>query len=797
MGVFLALGCGFAARAQESERQVLRVWTGDRLVIQELARREAHVMVYREKGLVVVETDASTADLLRSMGVKYEVDAAATAEINRVRIGAPGQKTIPGFSCYRTVAETNARLTQLVTQYPSLASVVDIGDSWERVDPVISGDGDDLRVIKLTNSATPGPKPVLFVMTAIHAREYTPGELGMRFVEYLLTGYGTNADATAILDHNEVHVLVQSNPDGRRKAETGLSWRKNTNTGYCGVTSNSRGADLNRNFSFKWGQAQGGGGSSTNPCDTDFRGPAPQSEPEVSAVDNYIASIFPDQRGNAITDPAPADAQGVFLDIHSYSQLVLWPWGWTNTGVAGIAPNASALETLGRRFAWFNSYTPEQANELYATDGTTDDNAYGELGVAAYTFELGTAFFQDCASFENAIYPTNLQALIYAAKVARAPYLWPAGPEATNVQASPPLAFAGDSVRLSASTTDTRFNQTNGGAQTIHSIAAANAYVGTPPWQAGAVALALNADDGVFNASIEGVNGNINTTGLGLGRHLVYVQARDSNNSIGPVSAALVNIVDPATHGTLQGTVRAVQGGTPLAATVQASSYGAQSNGTTGAYLHRLPAGTHALTVSAPHYEPASFTGIVVGAGGTINQDVNLYSLCTRLSENAENGVGTWTTQGTPAWGIANASGLMTTRFWTESVSGNYGNNANVSLISPVFDMTGYTNAVLSFDNVCDTEATFDFGIVEVSANGGTNWTEVFRCSGDASLQQRSINLPQIANVAQARLRLRFTSDSSQTAPGWAVDNMLIEAGGSACRATQGTPDALFGNGFE
>jgi hypothetical protein len=387
--------------------------------------------------------------------------------------------------------------------------------------------------------------------------------------------------------------------------------------------------------------------------------------------------------------------------------------------------------------------------------------------------------------------------LIYAAKVARAPYQLPAGPEATDVLITPPLAFAGDQVRLTGTLSDARFNQTNGGAQVVHSIAAAHAYAGTPPWQAGAVAQPLSADDGAFNASSERVSRNIDTSGFGLGRHVLYVQGSDSNNSLGPVSAALIQIVDPATHGTLQGTVRAVQSGAPLAATVQASSYVAQSQANNGTYVHRLPAGTHTLSVSAPGYEPASFSGVAINAGSAVNQDVNLYSLCTRLSENAENGVGSWTTQGTPAWGIANASGLMTSRFWTESVSGNYGNNANLSLISPTFAMTGYDNAVLSFDTVCDTEAGFDFGIVEISANGGTNWTEVFRCSGDTTLQRRTVNLPQIANAAQARMRFRFTSDGGVTAPGWAVDNILVEAGGATCRATQGSPDALFGNGFE
>ena len=47
------------------------------------------------------------------------------------------------------------------------------------------------------------------------------------------------------------------------------------------------------------------------------------------------------------------------------------------------APNGTALQTLGRKFAYFNNYEPMQSIGLYPTDGTTEDFAYGELGLAA------------------------------------------------------------------------------------------------------------------------------------------------------------------------------------------------------------------------------------------------------------------------------------------------------------------------------------------------------------------------------------------------------------------------------
>ena len=105
--------------------------------------------------------------------------------------------------------------------------------------------------------------------------------------------------------------MLQANPDGRKKAEGGLSWRKNTNQAYCGATSNSRGADLNRNFSFYWNSCTPAQACSSNaPCNLTYHGPSAASEPETQAVQTYMTSIFPDQRGEPLTSPAPADASG-------------------------------------------------------------------------------------------------------------------------------------------------------------------------------------------------------------------------------------------------------------------------------------------------------------------------------------------------------------------------------------------------------------------------------------------------------------------------------------------------------
>jgi carboxypeptidase T len=453
------------------------------------------------------------------------------------RAAAAVAATIPNFPCYETVEETFNQAQGFVTSKPALASWIDVGDSWEKTAGL---GGYDIKVLKLTNSAIAGSKPKLFVNSAIHAREYTTAPMNLEFARWLVNGYGVNADATWILDHHEVHLMLQTNPDGRKRAEAGLSWRKNTNQAYCGATSNTRGADLNRNFSFTF-NSTGGLGSSSNQCDLTYRGASAASEPETQAVEAYVRSLWPDQRGPNLTDAAPRTNSGIHIDLHSYSQLVLWSWGVT-TAPAG---NGVDLQTLGRKLAFFNGYTPQQAVGLYPTDGTTDAVSYGELGVAAFVIEMGTSFFQSCSSYTSTIKPSNLNALIYAAKVVRTPYITPSGPDISAVAlggvASTTGVQVGVSVNLTGTATSIRYNNTNG-TQATQNIAAAEYYIDTPPWVSGAIATALVATDGAFNSKTEAIKGTLSTSGLSVGKHVVYVRSQDVTGNWGAFSAVFLQV---------------------------------------------------------------------------------------------------------------------------------------------------------------------------------------------------------------------------------------------------------------
>ncbi|MDY7225424.1 M14 family metallopeptidase [Hyalangium rubrum] len=440
---------------------------------------------------------------------------------------------ISGYACYRTMNETNTTMAQLAATYPNLAEWKDIGDTWDKL-TAGGNPGDDLRVLVLTNKSIPGPKPRFFLMGAIHAREYTTAELAARFAEQVASRYGTDADATWLLDHHELHVVVQSNPDGRRIAETGLSKRKNTNNTQGSCTTTTYGVDLNRNSSFDWG----GAGASTSYCNDTYRGRSSASEPETQALENYILSLFPDQRGPNSTDPAPADATGLMISLHSYGGYVLYPWGSTTTA----PPNATQLRTLGRKFNYFNGYQACQvASCLYAATGSTDAFAYGRLGVASYTFEMGGAFFESCTTFENTIVPKNMPALWYAFKAARRPYQVAAGPDSISLTLSASTVPAGTTVTLTAQANDTRYG-TNGGTEASQAIAAARYTLDSPSWVAGTPTYAMSPTDGAFNSTLESVRATVFTSGLTPGRHTLFVESQDASGNWGVPTAIFFNV---------------------------------------------------------------------------------------------------------------------------------------------------------------------------------------------------------------------------------------------------------------
>lgn len=497
--------------------------------VQRFLKLGLDVLETRSGDDLFILTTPAEVDQLRIDGWAIRIDADHSATLQRQRQGQPAPAPAPSAprgslfrAGYRTVAEMRDLLDERAAQYPDLAEVFVYGASWERLTGGPTA-GHDLFGITLTNKQRPGPKPTFFLMAAIHARELSTSELALRFVDYLLANYGIDGDATWLLDEHAIVVVPVVNPDGRVLAEAGYLQRKNTDTTYGQCPVPRFGVDLNRNSSFKWGTVNG---PTESPCSETYPAPAAASEPETAAVQSLIQSLFPDQRGPGDGDPAPANATGTFITLHSFGDLVLWPWGWTSA----LAPNAADLTAIGQKFAAYNGFTPQQSIDLYPTSGTTDDWAYGQLGIAAFTFEVGGGsgacggFFPDFSCLDGgadgAFWPRNLPAFLYAARIARTPYALAHGPTPEAATASlRPDGRVDLRVRL---------DDVSDGGQPI---AAAEYYVDAPPWSGG-TAIAMTSADGSFDSAVEVA---VATIGPLAAKHLIFARGRDSSGAWGPV----------------------------------------------------------------------------------------------------------------------------------------------------------------------------------------------------------------------------------------------------------------------
>lgn len=474
-------------------------------------------------------------EAVEALGYRVETDHRKTADLNaflaidRQAWAQRGPGGIPGYSCYRTVDETQNDLSSLATNYPDLAQWQVIGETWRKANGITGGD--DLHVLVIGNQNSPHPRAPLVIMAAQHARELVTAESATRFAEWLVLNYASDATARWLLDHREIHIIAQQNPDGRREVELGTSmWRKNANQNAC--PGGTVGVDLNRNSSEYWGSF-----SSPDSCSQTYRGTVAASEPETQAVQQYLDLVFDDFRDN-LSDPVPDTAEGIFLSLHSFSELILFPWEGSGGGTGNNAPNHNQLAWLGRKLGFFTGYQVGR-DILYSAGGTMTDYAHGALGVAAYTYEIGTSFQQSCTSFESTIWPDIFQSLVYTAKAAEQPYLAPSGPDVVAASA----VYDGQQERLMVQglADDTRYAR--GGVteapanDPVHDIQTVTASLDLPPalaTTAYALTLQENGTTASFAADLV-----LDELDLSVPR-LLFIQATNSENQVGVPEAVWI-----------------------------------------------------------------------------------------------------------------------------------------------------------------------------------------------------------------------------------------------------------------
>ncbi|GGP55278.1 M14 family zinc carboxypeptidase [Saccharothrix coeruleofusca] len=400
---------------------------------QALFEQGFDVMEHRDGDSLFVLGDAGTRTALERAGFKATVDQVLPEPPQAAQAAAD-----TFYGGYHTVNAHYQHLDQVAREHPDLATVVDYGDSWLKTQ---NRGGHDLRAICIT-AKRPGdcalspdaPKPRFFVMGQLHARELTTGETAWRWIDHLVQGHGTDPEVTALLESTEFWVVPVANPDGVDYVEVGgdapHSHRKNGRDegSRCEARSDSHyGVDLNRNTSSNWESAQN---ISYYECRQTYRGTAPDSEPETQALQGLWRSLYPDRRAPERTQAAPTDTAGMVLSLHSYGNLVLFPW--TGGVIEQRAGNDAALRQHAQELAEMAGADwqyGQSGQVLYSASGTTDDWVYDDLGVASYVWEMGGQPDQECGGFfpayscqETFFWPKALPMLLHSAHKAAAPY---------------------------------------------------------------------------------------------------------------------------------------------------------------------------------------------------------------------------------------------------------------------------------------------------------------------------------------------------------------------------------------
>jgi hypothetical protein len=275
----------------------------------------------------------------------------------------------PADSAYHNYAEMTANINALVAAHPNIVSQTTYGTSYE---------GRALRLIKISdNVGADEAEPEVLFTAHQHAREHLTVEMALYIMHLLADNYGTDSRITNLVNSREIWIMPDMNPDGGEyDIATGSyrSWRKNRqpNSGSTAV-----GTDMNRNWAYNWGCCGGSSGSTSSET---YRGASAESAPEVRAAANWV-------RSRVVGGTQQIKAH---IDWHTYSELILWPYGYTfNDTAPGLTQDdRDAHATLGQNMASTNGYTPEQASDLYITDGTIDDWMWGVYKIFSFTFEM-------------------------------------------------------------------------------------------------------------------------------------------------------------------------------------------------------------------------------------------------------------------------------------------------------------------------------------------------------------------------------------------------------------------------
>ena len=156
--------------------------------------------------------------------------------------------------------------------------------------------------------------------------------------------------------------------------------------------------------------------------------------------------------------------------------------------------------------------------------------------------------------------------------------------------------------------------------------------------------------------------------------------------------------------------------------------------------------------------------------------------------DDMEGDASQWTTGGTKnTWALSTDQELAEnpsypvpspTHFWSDSSGVDYSSNTDSYLeVKDPIDLSGYegTNLYFAFWSALQIQQTHDHGYVEISKDGGDNWTSIVDYSGyDWWWEKFSYLIPEEYKTSNFKFRFHMTTDGSVEQNGWMIDNVGI-----------------------
>ncbi len=289
---------------------------------------------------------------------------------------------------YHSYSQVVTLLRTMAQNYSSICKFDSIGQTYE---------GNWIYGVKISDDVNTedDTEPDVLIFGVLHAREWATVEVPLFFADSLTKAYSSNSAIQAQVNSREIWIFPVINVDGYNYDYPNYHWWRKNRQPFGGAT----GTDCNRTWNgCNSGDRYGDWGaipyysavthrqSNDLFCGPHGEGPGGNSSPCNGALSKFIQS-----HEFNYTD-----------SYHSYSELVLWPWGYTSA----TPPNNSYLVSYGTTKAGLihrlgsGYYSPSQGYGLYPTSGGSDGWIYGwyhygnGTNCVSFTTELGTEFYQ-------------------------------------------------------------------------------------------------------------------------------------------------------------------------------------------------------------------------------------------------------------------------------------------------------------------------------------------------------------------------------------------------------------------